>query len=85
MAAILAILFDLNGVLYRYDRDARIACLAKITGRSPDAVKAAIWDSGFEDSGDAGAMDARSICVALAIALAVSLMSLTGSRRRWWR
>jgi HAD superfamily hydrolase (TIGR01509 family) len=54
------ILFDLNGVLYRYDRDARIACLASATGRSPDAVKVAIWDSGFEDSGDAGALDAAA-------------------------
>ena len=53
MIAISAILFDLNGMLYGYDRDARIACLATVTGRSPDAVKAAIWDSGFEDSGGA--------------------------------
>jgi hypothetical protein len=36
------ILFDLNGVLYRYDRAARIACLAAIAHREPDAVKAGI-------------------------------------------
>jgi glucose-1-phosphatase len=60
MIAISAILFDLNGVLYRYDWDAQIACLGTVTGRSPDAVKAAIWTSGFEDSGDAGAMDAAA-------------------------
>ncbi len=52
------ILFDLNGVLYRYDRDARIARLGALSGRTPDAIKAAIWDSGFEDRGDAGAFDA---------------------------
>lgn len=52
------ILFDLNGVLYRYDRDTRIAHLARVSGRPPDAIRAAIWDSGFEDSGDAGALDA---------------------------
>lgn len=52
------ILFDLNGVLYRYDRDARIASLASVSNRPPDAIKAAIWDSGFEDAGDAGALDA---------------------------
>jgi putative hydrolase of the HAD superfamily len=52
------VLFDLNGVLYRYDRDARIAALAALANQEPDAVKAAIWDSGFEDSADGGGMDA---------------------------
>jgi len=52
------VLFDLNGVLYRYDRDARIGALASATNAPPAAIKAAIWDSGYEDSGDAGAMDA---------------------------
>jgi glucose-1-phosphatase len=52
------ILFDLNGVLYRYDRDIRIAYLASVVKQTPAAVKAAIWDSGFEDSGDAGLLDA---------------------------
>ncbi len=60
MVDISLILFDLNGVLYRYDRDARIAHIAAISGRSPDAVKTSIWDSGFEDSGDAGALDAAA-------------------------
>jgi putative hydrolase of the HAD superfamily len=54
------ILFDLNGVLYRYDRDARIAHLASVSGRSEAAIKAAIWESGFEDSGDAGVLDAAA-------------------------
>lgn len=58
MAEISLILFDLNGVLYRYDRNARIAYLASAAKRSPVAVRTAIWDSGFEDSGDAGALDA---------------------------
>jgi FMN phosphatase YigB (HAD superfamily) len=52
------ILFDLNGVLYRYDRDARIAHLAPISSRSPEVVKTAIWASGFEDLGDLGTLDA---------------------------
>ena len=60
MTAVSALLFDLNDVLYCYERDARIACLAQVTGRSRHAVRAAVWDSGFEDSGDAGAMDAAA-------------------------
>lgn len=51
------ILFDLNGVLYDYRRDARIARLAALSGQSRDAVRSAIWDTGFEDSGDAGDLD----------------------------
>ena len=52
------VLFDLNGVLYGYDREARIAQLSLATKKAPDDVKAAIWDSGFEDTGDTGALDA---------------------------
>lgn len=60
MTEISVILFDLNGVLYRYERDDRIAYLSSISDLSPGAVKAAIWDSGFEDTGDAGALDASA-------------------------
>lgn len=60
MTELSLILFDLNGVLYRYDRDARIAHLAAVSKRSPDEVMNAIWSSGFEDSGDAGTLDAAA-------------------------
>jgi hypothetical protein len=60
VAAISLILFDLNGVLYRYNRDARIAYLASISQRPAAAIKTATWDSGFEDLGDAGALDAAA-------------------------
>jgi len=59
MSDISLILFDLNGVLYRYDREARIAHLSFVSGCAPDAIRAAVWDSGFEDLGDAGAQDAE--------------------------
>ncbi len=52
------VLFDMNDVLFRCHRGARIAHLARISGKPAAAVEAAIWGSGFEDSGDAGAMDA---------------------------
>lgn len=58
MAKITLILFDLNGVLYRYDRSARIEALARIANRTPKAVETAIWHTGFEDSADTGKMDA---------------------------
>ncbi|WP_176080261.1 HAD family hydrolase [Paraburkholderia tropica] len=48
------VLFDMEGVLSHYDRDARAAHLAALTGTTPDAVRAAIWDSGLEARADAG-------------------------------
>jgi glucose-1-phosphatase len=54
------ILLDLNGVLYTYDRDVRINQLALVSKQSPEAIKRAIWDSGYEDSGDAGDLDAAA-------------------------
>jgi HAD superfamily hydrolase (TIGR01509 family) len=52
------ILFDLNGVLYRYDREVRIAFLSLVSGVPAGDIRRTIWDSGFEDSGDAGVLDA---------------------------
>jgi HAD superfamily hydrolase (TIGR01509 family) len=55
--AIGLVLFDMNGVLCRYEKAKRIAVLSRLSGMAPEAIDAAIWGSGFEDSGDAGAMD----------------------------
>ena len=60
VAEISLVLLDLNGVLYQYDRAVRIAALSGVSGLAEAAIKAAVWDSGFEDSGDAGALDAAS-------------------------
>lgn len=53
-----AVLFDMNDVLYRYDRRRRVARLAALSGLSDAEVEATIWGSGYEDSGDGGQMDA---------------------------
>ncbi len=50
----------MNEVLCRYDRDARVACLARVCAKAPSFVEAAIWGSGYEDLGDFGAMGAES-------------------------
>ena len=60
MPGIDLILFDLNGVLYRYDRPARVAHLAQRLGLPAAAIQAAIWDSGFEDAGDTGEFSAMA-------------------------
>ena len=48
------LVLDVNGVLYRYDVDRRVAALADRLDRSPDEVRAAVFDSGIEDRADAG-------------------------------
>jgi putative hydrolase of the HAD superfamily len=58
MSQIAWILLDLNGVLYHYDRAARINRLAAASRCSHAQIKAGVWESGFEDSGDAGSFDA---------------------------
>ena len=55
---ITTVLFDMNDVLCRYDRAARIARLAEACGQPPAFIETAIWGSGYEDLGDIGAMDA---------------------------
>lgn len=48
------VLFDLDGVLCRYDVGRRVEALARLAGRRPEAVHAELWGSGFEDDADAG-------------------------------
>lgn len=47
-------IFDLDDVLCRYDLGARLRALSRISGKMPRDIRAALWDSGFEDAADAG-------------------------------
>lgn len=49
------VLFDMDGVLCRYDLACRLEVLQVISGRPAAEIKQALWDSGFEDAADAGA------------------------------
>jgi glucose-1-phosphatase len=53
-AAIGVVVFDMEGVLSHYDREARAVRLAALTGTTPEAVREAIWGSGLEARADAG-------------------------------
>jgi HAD superfamily hydrolase (TIGR01509 family) len=55
---ITAVVFDMDGVLCRYRIERRLALLASWSGRSPDAIHAAIWRSGFEDEAERGVLSA---------------------------
>ena len=52
------VVFDMDGVLCRYRIERRLALLAAWSGRSPEAIHAAIWGSGFEDEAERGGLSA---------------------------
>ena len=49
-----AVIFDMDDVLCRYDLGKRLRVLSRISGKTPRDIRAAIWDSGFEDAADSG-------------------------------
>jgi glucose-1-phosphatase len=55
---ITAVVFDMDGVLCDYRIERRLALLASWSGRSPEAIHAAIWRSGFEDEAERGVLSA---------------------------
>jgi glucose-1-phosphatase len=52
------VVFDMDGVLCRYRIERRLALLASWSGKSPEAIHAAIWGSGFEDEAERGGLSA---------------------------
>ncbi len=49
-----AVIFDMDDVLCRYDLGKRLRVLSQFSGKTPRDIRAAIWDSGFEDAADSG-------------------------------
>jgi len=48
------VIFDMDDVLCHYDLGRRLRALARLADTTPRDVRAAVWDSGFEDLADAG-------------------------------
>ena len=48
------VIFDMDDVLCHYDLGRRLRALSRISGKTPRDIRAAIWDSGFEDDADSG-------------------------------
>ena len=49
------VIFDMDDVLCHYDLGRRLRYLGNLAGTTARDVRAALWDSGFEESSDAGA------------------------------
>lgn len=77
------VLFDLDDVLVDYDRGERVRQLASAIGSTPQAVHAAIYESGIEEAGDSGALSAPAYLDALGAHLGrpVSAQAWTEARR----
>ena len=48
------VIFDMDDVLCHYDLGRRLRALARLADVTPRDVRAAVWDSGFEDLADSG-------------------------------
>jgi glucose-1-phosphatase len=72
------IIFDMDDVLCGYDVPARLRRLADFSGRHPDEILRAIWDSGFEASSDAGVIDAATYLAGFGARLGIAL-----TRTQW--
>ncbi|PIK73563.1 HAD family hydrolase [Methylobacterium frigidaeris] len=83
VADIELVLFDLDNVLYHYDRRRRVEYLSKITGIPADDIYAAIWDGGLEFQGDSGALAPRAYLRAFGdrIGYPISLTEWLDARR----
>ncbi|WP_322013561.1 HAD-IA family hydrolase [Paraburkholderia sp. J12] len=77
-SAISVVLFDMEGVLTHYDRNARTGRLAALTGATPEAVRHAIWGSGLEARADAGELAPDDYLAALA-----GLLGCAVTREAW--
>ena len=54
MTSIRLALFDMDDVLCHYDLGQRLRALSRLTGKTPRDIRAALWDSGFEEDADSG-------------------------------
>lgn len=77
------VLFDLDEVLVDYDRSIRVGHLAQAIDSTPEAVRAAIYDSGIEDAADRGALTPQAYLDALGAQLGrrISVEAWTMARR----
>ncbi len=58
------VIFDMDDVLCHYDLGRRLRELAALAGTTARDVRAAIWDSGFEELADAGGYPDENVYIA---------------------
>lgn len=74
-----AVIFDMDGVLCRYDKSRRIAELTHFCDLAAGEIDARIWQSGFDEEGDAGHFTAEEYLAAFNHRLGAQI-----SREQWF-
>jgi glucose-1-phosphatase len=72
------VLFDMDDVFCVYDWHKRVRLLARVGGLPEAHIRAAIWESGFEDAADRGEIDAERYLAGFGMRAGLSL-----SRSGW--
>jgi len=85
VADIRAVLFDMDGVLYAYDFEARLGLLESALEVSKDDIRAKIFDSGFDDQHDQGLIDVDGYISGIADRLGVPVRVGQWLAARKWR
>jgi putative hydrolase of the HAD superfamily len=65
--------FDLGGVVCRFEPESRLRALTQVTGRSAAEIHAAIWDSGLDRQAELGEIDERALHSRLLAALGADI------------
>lgn len=81
-ARLAAVVFDLGGVVFRYEPERRLAALARATGRPAQELQKALMDSGYSTSCDAGRLD-RTAAHEKGVELLGQRMSFERFRDHW--
>ena len=84
MTAVRSVLFDMDGVLYAYDRTHRLELLEGALDVPAATIKAKVFDGGIEDAHDLGQLSTDDYMAAIADALGVSLrLGQWVAARKW--
>jgi putative hydrolase of the HAD superfamily len=82
VSGLVAVAFDLGGVVFRYRPERRLVALARLCGREPNQVRKALMDSGYSRSCDAGRL-AGDAAYREGIRLLGQRISLSSFRAHW--
>ena len=67
------VVFDLAGVVCRFDADHRLAVLGEAAGLAPEVVQQRIWEAGIDAAGDRGKLSAAEMRDAVRGALGLTV------------
>lgn len=79
-----SVLFDMDGVLYNYDRPQRLSLLSDALGVPVDDIAAKVFDAGLEDDHDLGTLELDAYIAEIGRVLAVPVTLRQWRAARKW-